>query len=54
MGRSNASRSIRKIEKQRQVLNGKEPENLEEQAISLVGLIYMKKLIKGLHRKAVG
>ena len=35
-----------KIEEQRAVLNGKTPENLEEQAISLIGKDIYEKLIK--------
>ena len=36
-----------KIDEQRAVLNGKTPENLEEQAISLIGTDIYEKLIKG-------
>ena len=39
------------IEKQRQVLRGKEPENLEEQAISLVGTDVYHTLIEGYTQK---
>lgn len=43
-----------KIEEQRSVLNGKKPENLEEQAISLVGTDIYKKLIKEYTEKQWG
>lgn len=43
-----------KIEEQRAVLNGKEPANLEEQAISLVGEDIYYKLIKGYTEKQWG
>lgn len=43
-----------KIEEQRAVLNGKKPENLEEQAISLVGTDIYKKLIKDYTEKQWG
>ena len=43
-----------KIEEQRAVLNGKEPENLEEQAISLVGQDIYEKLIKDYTEKQWG
>ena len=46
--------ALAKIEKQRQVLNGKEPENLEEQAISLVGTDIYEKLIKEYTEKQWG
>ena len=39
--------ALDKINEQRAVLNGKEPENLEEQAISLVGTDIYQKLVKG-------
>ena len=39
------------IEAQRQVLNGKEPQNLEEQAISLVGTDVYRTLIEGYTQK---
>ena len=42
------------IEEQRKVLNGKEPENYEEQAISLVGTDIYQKLIKGYTEKQWG
>ncbi len=42
------------IEKQRQILNGKEPGNLEEQAISLVGTDIYEKLVKGYTEKQWG
>lgn len=44
----------RKIDEQRSILNGKEPENLEEQAISLVGTDIYKKLIKDYTEKQWG
>lgn len=43
-----------KIEEQRKVLGGKEPENLEEQAISLVGTDIYEKLVKGYTEKQWG
>ena len=43
-----------KIEEQRAVLNGKIPENLEEQAISLVGTDIYEKLIKDYTEKQWG
>lgn len=43
-----------KIDEQRAVLNGKEPENLEEQAISLVGTDIYEKLIKDYTEKQWG
>lgn len=43
-----------KIEEQRAVLNGKEPTNLEEQAISLVGTDIYKKLVKEYTEKQWG
>ncbi|MCP9313064.1 UDP-galactopyranose mutase [Liquorilactobacillus satsumensis] len=43
-----------KIEEQRSLLNGKRPENLEEQAISLVGTDIYEKLIKGYTEKQWG
>ncbi|EGP4965763.1 UDP-galactopyranose mutase [Enterococcus faecium] len=43
-----------KIDEQRAVLGGKEPENLEEQAISLVGTDIYKKLIKDYTEKQWG
>lgn len=43
-----------KIEAQRAVLNGKRPENLEEQAISLVGTDIYEKLIKEYTEKQWG
>lgn len=42
------------IEKQKQVLNGKIPTNLEEQAISLVGTDIYEKLVKGYTEKQWG
>jgi len=43
-----------KIEEQRQVMKGKEPANLEEQAISLVGVDIYERLIKGYTEKQWG
>lgn len=43
-----------KIDEQRAVLNGKTPENLEEQAISLIGTDIYEKLIKGYTEKQWG
>ena len=43
-----------KIDEQRAVLNGKEPENLEEQAISLVGTDIYEKLVKDSTEKQWG
>lgn len=43
-----------KIAEQRQVLGDKEPENLEEQAISLIGTDIYQKLIKGYTEKQWG
>ena len=43
-----------KIDEQRAVLNGKEPENLEEQAISLVGTDIYEKLVKDYTEKQWG
>ena len=43
-----------KIAKQRQVLAGKEPQNLEEQAISLVGTDIYRKLVKEYTEKQWG
>ena len=42
------------IEKQRKILNNKQPENLEEQAISLVGTDIYQKLVKGYTEKQWG
>ena len=44
----------KRIEEQKQELNGKEPENLEEQAISLVGRDIYEKLVKGYTEKQWG
>ena len=44
----------RKIEGQKKELQGKEPENLEEQAISLVGKDIYEKLVKGYTEKQWG
>ena len=44
----------KKIEEQKQELKGKEPENLEEQAISLVGRDIYEKLVKGYTEKQWG
>lgn len=46
--------ALDKINEQRTVLNGKEPENLEEQAISLVGTDIYQKLVKGYTEKQWG
>ena len=46
--------AINKIEEQKKELNGKEPENLEEQAISLVGRDIYEKLVKGYTEKQWG
>lgn len=43
-----------KIDEQRSILAGKKPENLEEQAISLVGTDIYEKLIKGYTEKQWG
>lgn len=43
-----------KINEQKSILNGKKPENLEEQAISLVGTDIYEKLIKGYTEKQWG
>ena len=45
------SDAFQKIESQKQMLNGKKPENLEEQAISLVGEDIYEKLVKGYTEK---
>jgi UDP-galactopyranose mutase len=44
----------KKIENQKNELNGKEPQNLEEQAISLVGRDIYEKLVKGYTEKQWG
>ncbi|WP_142413392.1 UDP-galactopyranose mutase [Hathewaya massiliensis] len=46
--------AMKKIENQKLVLKGKNPENLEEQAISLVGTDIYEKLIKGYTEKQWG
>ncbi|MCG3880493.1 UDP-galactopyranose mutase, partial [Psychrobacter sp. Ps6] len=46
--------ALAKIEDQRKELNNKEPQNLEEQAISLVGRDIYEKLIKGYTEKQWG
>ena len=46
--------AMKRIEEQRGELNGKEPSNLEEQAISLVGRDIYSKLIKGYTEKQWG
>ncbi len=46
--------AIKKIESQKQELKGKEPTNLEEQAISLVGRDIYEKLVKGYTEKQWG
>ena len=45
------SDAMRHIEEERKEMNGKEPSNLEEQAISLVGRTIYEKLIKGYTEK---
>ena len=54
MGVVTPAEALAKIEEQRQVLKEKEPSNLEEQAISLVGTDIYNKLIKALYRKTMG
>lgn len=46
--------AIKKIESQKEELRGKEPSNLEEQAISLVGRDIYEKLVKGYTEKQWG
>lgn len=46
--------AMAKIEEQKAVLGSKEPENLEEQAISLIGTDIYEKLIKGYTEKQWG
>ena len=46
--------AMTKIEEQRAVLGDKKPENLEEQAISLIGTDIYEKLIKGYTEKQWG
>ena len=46
--------AMKKIEQQKSELNGKEPSNLEEQAISLVGRDIYEKLVKGYTEKQWG
>jgi len=46
--------AMKKIEDQRAILGGKHPENLEEQAISLVGTDIYTKLVKGYTEKQWG
>ena len=46
--------AMAKIEEQKSVLNGKVPENLEEQAISLVGEDIYRKLVKEYTEKQWG
>ena len=53
MGRSNPEEAMAKIEEQRKEING-EPQNLEEQAISLVGRDIFEKLVKGYTEKQWG
>ena len=53
-GISKPSKAMEIIEKQKAELNGKEPENLEEQAISLVGRDIYIKLIKEYTEKQWG
>lgn len=53
MGSSYTRRSSKKIEEQRKEITG-EPQNLEEQAISLVGRDIYEKLVKGYTEKQWG
>jgi UDP-galactopyranose mutase len=53
-GVSTPAEAQEKIEEQRSVLNGKKPQNLEEQGISLVGTDLYKKLVKGYTEKQWG
>ena len=53
-GVTTPSEAIAKIEQQRLTINTKNPENLEEQAISLVGIDLYEKLIKGYTEKQWG
>ena len=53
-GGATPKEAMAKIEEQRAVLNGKKPENLEEQAISLIGTDIYEKLIKGYTEKQWG
>ena len=46
--------ALEKINEQRQEMTGKEPQNLEEQAISLIGRDIYEKLIKGYTEKQWG
>ena len=46
--------AMEKIESQKSILNGKEPQNLEEQAISLVGEDIYRKLVKEYTEKQWG
>ena len=46
--------AMKKIVEQREAAGIKEPQNLEEQAISLVGTDIYERTHKGLHRKAMG
>lgn len=46
--------AMSKIEEQKSILKGKKPENLEEQAISLVGIDIYEKLIKNYTEKQWG
>ena len=48
------SDAMERIEEQKKELNGKEPTNLEEQAISLVGRDIYEKLVKGYTEKQWG
>ena len=48
------SDAFNKIEEQKKELNGKEPSNLEEQAISLVGRDIYERLVKGYTEKQWG
>lgn len=53
-GASTPEEAMKIIEEQRSVLGGKVPENLEEQAISLVGTDIYERLIKGYTEKQWG
>ncbi|WP_203633362.1 UDP-galactopyranose mutase [Lacticaseibacillus suibinensis] len=53
-GVTTPAQALAKIEEQKQVLGDKQPENLEEQAISLVGTDIYEKLVKGYSEKQWG
>lgn len=48
------SEALAKIDEQKQILKGKKPNNLEEQAISLVGTDIYQRLVKGYTEKQWG